>query len=198
MEGSGKFPGNLAATIRYLNQMCSNGENIYNVFGLYQNYIAYGLRIEKFVDGVYPKDLEKAVAQEIDILQKRYEAEKVRMFQKIVEKPEYKYLEENLPDNQYKVETPKSAEDLVLAGEKLHNCLGSIYIGRIKKGLAKIVFLYDKKEELVGAIEICEDRVVQALGNCNKRLSEEVWDYLKGYMQRKNLRKDLLYHGWGM
>lgn len=194
-EGA-KMPGNLAATIRYLNHICSENDNVYTVFGLYQNYLAYGQRIGKFVDGIYPKNLEKAVIQEIDILQKRYEAEKVRMFLNIVDRPDYKYLEEELDECKYKIKTPKRPEELVEAGESLHNCLSS-YVRKVKKGLSKIAFLYEN-DRLIGAIEVKENQVKQALGSCNSRLPKEALMYLKGYMERKQLKNDIIYRGWGM
>ncbi len=191
-----KMPRNLAETIRYLNKMCENGNNIYNIFGLYQNYIAHAENIGKFVDGVYPKNLEEAVQKEIDILRQRYDATHLSTFQAIVRSPEYKYYEDDSVLYPYRIQAPQDASDLVDAGKKLHNCLGN-YAKRIKYGIRKVYFLYDKNnDELIGAIEIEDGGVEQALGACNRKLPEDVWRYLKDYMERKQLEDHTVYRRW--
>lgn len=186
---------NLAATIRYLNQLYEKDSNSYKIFGLYQNYVAYAQRMEKYIDGIYPKDLEKAVEQEIEILQERYEAEKNGRFQRVVESDEYKQIEENLENEKYQILAPKTVTELQEAGKKLCNCLAG-YTKRIRDKETKVVLIHDKEEDkLIGAMEVYEDKIIQALGECNKRLSEEVWEYLERYQERKGLGKWLRYQG---
>ncbi len=196
---SEKMPGNLAATIHYLNQMCEAGVNIYNVFGLYQNYINHAQSIGKLVEGIYPKNLEAAVQKEIHILRQRYDAMLVSKFQAVVGALEYQMYEEDLPGQPYKICAPGKAQDLLEAGEALHNCLGG-YAGKIKNGTSKIYFIYARKnmakDELTGAVEIQKDQLCQALGVCNRSLPKETWEYLKDYMQRKQLKDHALCRGW--
>ena len=51
-----------------------------------------------------------------------------------------------------------------------------------------VAFIEDKKEnKLVGAIEVRQGKMTQALECCNRKPSKEVAEYLQGYMQRKQM-----------
>ena len=67
---------------------------------------------------------------------------------------------------------PETGMDLLKAETKLHNCLSS-YI--VDQGASSLVLTMQRSEKLVGAIEvdICERKVLQALGPCNVNLTED-------------------------
>ena len=75
-----------------------------------------------------------------------------------------------------------------MAGKVLHNCLKD-YLPKVRESKTMVAFIEDKKKEnkLVGAIEVRSEKMIQALGYCNKKLSQEITEYLQGYMQRKRI-----------
>lgn len=75
-----------------------------------------------------------------------------------------------------------------MAGKALCNCLKK-YISKVTEREAMVAFIEDKMKEnkLVGAIEVCSGKMIQASGYCNQKLSQEVTEYLQGYMQRKQI-----------
>ena len=56
---------------------------------------------------------------------------------------------------------PNHSDDLVYAGEKLHNCVGS-YIKRVKDGDVHIVLMTDDFGKLIACIEVSQGKIVQA------------------------------------
>lgn len=97
-----KNKGNLVHTIRYLNKCCRSENEAYTVFGLYQNYLAYAQRIgQKYIHGLYPKNLLGAVEESVSILHMIYDEEKNLQFKKSVQDTEYQFLGEDLPDCRY-------------------------------------------------------------------------------------------------
>ena len=181
--------GNLVHTIRYLNKCCRSENEAYTVFGLYQNYLAYAQRIGgRYIHGLYPKNLKSAVEESISILQIRYEEEKKLQFKKRGENTEYQLLSEDLPDCRYRIRIPETLDEVRMAGEVLHNCLKS-YTLKVRGRETMVAFIEDKMKEnkLVGAIEVCSGKIIQALGYCNQKLSKEVTKYLQDYAQRKQI-----------
>ena len=181
--------GNLVHTIRYLNKCCRNENEAYTVFGLYQNYLAYVQRMGgKYIHGLYPKNLLDAVEESVGILQMRYDEEKNLQFKKSVENTGYQLLGEDLPDCRYRIRIPETPDDVRMAGKALHNCLKS-YILKVREHKTMVAFIEDKMKEnkLVGAIEVCSGKMIQASGYCNQELSQEVTKYLQNYMQRKQI-----------
>lgn len=179
-----KNAGNLLDTIRYLNKCCKNENEAYTVFGLYQNYLAYGERIGwSYIHGLYPKNLLKAVEESVSILQMKYEEEKFIEFKKAV--GEYQLLEDDLLDCRYRIRVPNAPEEMRTAGKELHNCMKN-YILKVRNRETMVVFIEDKQQanKLIGAIEVCSGKMAQASSYCNQKLSQEVYEYLQGYIQR--------------
>ena len=181
-----KNGGDLLDTIRYLNKCCKNEDDAYTVFGLYQNYLAYGERIGgNYIHGLYPKDLLKAVEESVSILQIKYEEGKFREFQKAVKEDAYQSLKDDLPDCRYRIKVPETPEEIRLAAKKLHNCLKE-YILKVRNRETMIVFIEDKQQanKLVGAIEVCSGKLAQASSYRCEKLSKELNAYLQDYVQR--------------
>lgn len=181
--------GSLVDTVRYLNKCCKNRNEAYTIFGLYQNYLAYAQKIgENYIQGLYPKNLLSAVEESVSILQMRYAEEKILEFKKIVQSTEYQFLVDDLPHCRYRIRVPETQKDIYMAGKKLHNCLRN-YVLKIKERETMVAFIEDKKKEnkLVGAIEVHSGKMIQALGYCNEKLSEDIMEYLKAYKKRKQI-----------
>jgi len=61
---------------------------------------------------------------------------------------------------------PNHSDDLIYAGEKLHNCVGS-YIKRVRDGDTHIVLMTDDFGKLISCIEVSKGKIVQAKLNRN-------------------------------
>ena len=175
----------LRPSTRYLIRQVKQTGNPYQVFGLYENYLRYSLRIGSFFFGHYPTDLEKAVDACVEYLQKQYEESKAGAFYEAVHREEYAALEDDLDYEPYRIVAPQSAEQLVEAGAVLCNCLKN-YVSKIKRQQTMIGLIYEKeKSTLIGAVEIKGRDIIQAKGPYNGRLSSHVEEYLKRYSKRK-------------
>ena len=177
----------LRKTTKYLNKKVAAMKNPYHVFGLYENYIRYSIRIGKYFHGLCPSDLNRAVEECVDYLQKLYEEERAQAFYHAVNREEYMVCEDDMDDEPYRISRPKSAEELMQAGNELCNCLRS-YVNKIKQQRTMVGLIYEKEHnKLIGAIEVRGDYVVQAKGPCNDMLESEVQAYVWRYMDRKHL-----------
>ena len=182
-------PGKLKDTLRYLNAAVDKGQNPYTVFVLYQNYIAYCEKIGRYERGLYPKNLEGAVAHLVDILQIQYEELKKERYSFAVNRPEYRELEEDSAWYRYKIGIPETQEELIEAGNRLHNCLAQ-YVKRIKEQRTMVLLIRERETgRLVGALEIKNGRLIQAKGPVNAELTGEVKAYVEGYLVRKGIKK---------
>lgn len=121
--------------------------------------------------------------ESVSILQIKYEEEKFMEFKKAV--GEYQLLEDDLSDCRYRIRVPNAPEEMRIAGKELHNCMKN-YILKVRNRETMIVFIEDKQQanKLVGAIEVCSGKMAQASSYCNQKLSQEVDEYLQGYIQR--------------
>lgn len=177
----------LRKSTKYLNKKVADMKNPYQVFSLYENYIRYSIRIGKYFYGFYPADLDRAVTECVDYLQKLYEEERAQEFYHAVNREEYMVCEDDMDGEPYRIARPKSAKELMQAGNELCNCLRS-YVNKIKQQRTMVGLIYEKEhDKLIGAIEVCGDYVVQAKGPCNDMLEPEVRAYIWRYMDRKNL-----------
>ena len=177
----------LRKSTKYLNKKAASMKNPYQVFGLYENYIRYSIRIGKYYYGFYPADLDRAVAECVDYLQKLYEEERAQEFYHAVNREEYMVCEDDVDGEPYRIARPKSAKELMHAGNELCNCLRS-YVSKIKQQRTMVGLIYEKEhDKLIGAIEVRGDYVVQAKGPCNNMLEPEVRAYIWRYMDRKHL-----------
>lgn len=177
----------LRQSTKYLNKKVASMKNPYQVFGLYENYIRYSIRIGKHFYGLYPADLERAVEECVDYLQKLYEEERELAFSHAVNREEYMVCEDDMEDEPYRIVRPKSAVELMQAGHELCNCLKS-YVSKIKQQRTMVGLIYEKEHnKLIGAVEVHGDYVVQAKGPCNATLELPVREYIWRYMDRKHL-----------
>ena len=177
----------LRASTRYLERQTERNGNPYVVFGLYENYLRYSIRIGNFFYGLYPKDLEKAVDTCVEYLQKQYEAIKENAFHEAVCSEDYEFLEENLEFEPYRISAPQSAEQLVEASVVLNNCLNN-YVSKIRRQQTMVGLLYEKeKNTLIGAIEVKDRIMVQAKGPFNGRLKPSEEEYIRRYKYRKQV-----------
>lgn len=89
---------------------------------------------------------------------------------------------------------PKTTDDLIDAGEKLHNCVGRLYRTNAYQKKCTIV-LMKHNNKLTGCIEIQGKKIIQAYGPCNQtfRKAEQVafdhWKQNNPYFTDKNSRQ---------
>ena len=182
-----KLEDMMRQSTRYLMRQTEKNGNPYQVFGLYENYLRFSLRIGSFFYGRYPKNLDKAVDACVEYMQKQYEELKAQAFVQAVESESYRALEEDMEEEAYRIGAPKSAEQLVEAGIVLCNCLKN-YVSKVKRRQTMIGLIYEKEQNtLVGAIEVKGGMVIQAKGPFNGRLKPPVEEYLRRYMYRKKM-----------
>lgn len=185
-----KKKGNLFPTLKYLNQCCSNENEAYTVFGLYQNYLAYAQRIGgNYIHGLYPKNLLSAVEESVAILQMRYENEKLLQFKKFVQSSEYQFLEDDLPTCPYRIRVPETPEDMYIAAEELQFEALKRYRKNVRTQNVMVAFIEDKEKgnQIIGAIAVYSKTIEKVWGCCFQELSQEVREYLQDYAKRKKL-----------
>ena len=84
---------------------------------------------------------------------------------------------------------PRTTSELIVAGKKLHNCVGSCYRTPALFKTSTIV-LMEKDKNLCGCIEVNNNSIRQAYGPCNKKLKDEeqaafeVWRKTCGIAER--------------
>lgn len=86
---------------------------------------------------------------------------------------------------------PPDTDHLLYAGEKLHNCVGNLYrINALHH--ESLIVLMKQANKLVGCIEVCNGKIRQAYGPCNRELSGNeqeafmAWKKAKGFNDHIN------------
>lgn len=92
-------------------------------------------------------------------------------------------------DKKYAIVHPNHPEDVKQEGYALNHCVSS-YLGRICKGLSKIVFLRKAQEtsKSLVTIEICEKAIVQARGASNRSISQDEFAAICEYAKKNELK----------
>lgn len=92
-------------------------------------------------------------------------------------------------DKKYAIVHPSHPEDVKQEGYALNHCVSS-YLGKICKGLSKIVFLRKAQEtsKSLVTIEICEKAIVQARGASNRSVSQEEFSAICEYAKKNELK----------
>lgn len=180
--------GKLSHTIAYLRDCCKKGENPYNIFCFYQNYLILSQKSGSYLHGLYPDDLHYALEETVKLLDTLDEIEKTKKFTEIVEQEEYKSLKEDLGYSKYRITIPKTPKQLREIVKELH-IYWDRYLLKVTKKEIKIVFIEDKQQENlpIGLLKISEKSIIDAIGRKNKTLNEEVMEYVAHYAIRKNL-----------
>lgn len=111
-----------------------------------------------------------------DMAYKRVESLKNAELYSLVRKELDKYRKFNYVSEKYSVVMPVTAEDIVLEGKYMHNCVGS-YLGRVSKGCSIICFIRHTKELEKSFYTLELDpktlKIVQCRGFENEPTSEE-------------------------
>lgn len=180
--------GKLSHTISYLRSCCKKGENPYNIFGFYQNYLILSQKSGTYLHGLYPNDLYYAFEETVKLLDAVDEIEKTKKFKEIVEQEEYKSLKEDLGYSKYRITIPKTPKQFREIVKELH-IYWDRYISRVTKEEMQVVFIEDKQQENlpIGLLEISAKSIIDAIGRNNKNLNEEVMEYVEHYAIRKDL-----------
>ena len=92
-------------------------------------------------------------------------------------------------NKEFCVVPPQSSKCIIREGMELNHCVGS-YIPRIIKGDVMICFLRKKQapEEGLVTLEISNNRVVQAAGAYNRKLTEEERKFLEKFCKTKKIQ----------
>lgn len=76
----------------------------------------------------------------------------------------------------YEVSVPQNAEEMIMEGEAMHNCIGKCYPSRIADGECLCVFLHKNGKPCVDIeINLKTFKVVQCRAVCNKDTPEDAW-----------------------
>jgi len=88
-------------------------------------------------------------------------------------------------DDTYAIIPPKSSEELVAEGHKLHHCVGT-YAKRVASGESIVLFLRQRAnlDEPFCTLEIKDGEIKQKRGNDNREASVEVLDFLALWEQQ--------------
>ena len=94
-------------------------------------------------------------------------------------------------DREYVVLFPKTSDDIHLEALSLNNCLDG-YIRRHGKGETTILFVREmsRADKSFVAIEVCDNKILQAYSACNQRPKPEVLDFLCQYSSIKGFKFD--------
>lgn len=92
-------------------------------------------------------------------------------------------------DKKYAIVHPSHPEDIKQEGYALNHCVSS-YLGKVCKGLSKIVFLRKAQEtsKSLVTIEICEKAIVQARGASNRSVSQDEFAAICEYAKKNELK----------
>lgn len=140
----------------------------------------------------YPKSLKK----EHDLVMVNYniqkDAIKKRKFAEIVAGEDYKALE--FADKEYSIITPTEMKDIVNEGDELSHCVAS-YVNSINEGKCKILFLRksDSVDVPLATVEVRGEKIRQARGRANRRLTEKEVSFVDKWSKEKELIVDYYY-----
>ena len=147
--------------IYFLDYLSRNDIHYHDFTDYMDDCIKLGLKVDK------PKDFNKAhemLANEIVIKDKSKCDKKI--------KSRFKELKrKSLSNEHYEIAPFNSVREIVEVGAKLHNCL-STYVEKYAKGKTDI-YLIKKQDEVIGAIEIKNNKLIQARGKYNTNLEKE-------------------------
>lgn len=134
----------------------------------------------------YPKSLKLAHDIAMKNLKVVISEKEALAFKEAVSDKSYEKLQYQNKD--YKVIIPKTAEDVINEGRRLHHCVGS-YVNRIGKGETKICFMRkvsDVDTPLV-TLEVKDGKLTQYRGNCNRHPSKEEMEFILEYAKAKSI-----------
>ena len=102
------------------------------------------------------------------------------------ESAKYEYF-----DEEYGVIFPKTSADIHLEALSLNNCLDS-YIRKHGRGDTTILFVrkMNRADKSFVAMEVCNEKILQAYSACNQRPKPEVLDFLCRYASIKGFKYD--------
>ena len=159
--GSTIDPYDFELNIYFLDYLSRNDIHYHDFTDYIDDCIQLGLKVDK------PKDFNKAhelLANEIVIKDKSKCDKKIKT----------RFIElkrKSLSNEHYEIAPFESVREIVEVGAKLHNCL-STYVEKYAKGQTDI-YLIKKQDEVIGAIEIKNNKLIQARGKCNTNLEKE-------------------------
>lgn len=174
--------------IKYIKGQAKKEDEIRDTFNDWEDYIADCKALKRDLKSemiLFPNNLKESH----DIAYKLVQANKDELFNKrIIEMNES--LENTLGWNnkKYAIIAPKTSEEIMKEGQKLHHCVGN-YVERIVKGKTIVLFLRKKEEieEPFFTVEIDpEDKeVIQCRGKYNKSMEGEIKKIINKYEKEK-------------
>jgi hypothetical protein len=101
------------------------------------------------------------------------------------------FVEYSDDDNEFVVQLPTEANDLVVEGAELRHCVKS-YISRVANGSTNIVFIRRKKEldKPFFTVEIDNEHIIQQVhgfANCNASSVEGLTEFIDVWAKKKKL-----------
>lgn len=91
-------------------------------------------------------------------------------------------------DGPYQILYPRTPEDVITEGVKLKHCAKS-FVTKVAKGKSILLFIRQKKnpDKPFYTLEICEGKVRQCHGSCNKNITSELAGFLKKFCEAKGI-----------
>lgn len=96
-------------------------------------------------------------------------------------------------NEKYRLRMPENLEDILIASEKLKNCLWKNYVYKLAQERTYVIFLENKESgKIIGAIEINRKRfITSALGKYNELLDEDAVDFIWKFAEKKGFHPRL-------
>lgn len=179
---------NLKALLGYIYNYLKPFENLSprNALNELCDYYRMGRVIGRKVKK-YPKYLRSMH----DIIMANYESYK-KEYDELLFKECVRDELEYTADNKFVIVLPETSKDIVREGTDLNHCVSS-YVDKIMRKETFICFLRlkKKKDESLVTVEVIGDRIVQAKGSYNRKMTDEERKFLEKFGRVKKLRYEV-------
>lgn len=156
-------------------------EGFFNLIKMWHDYLI----MKDTEDFTYPLMLKEAHDNALQVYHKKagdVDLDTYCHFEQAIK--EYKDLE--FENNIYKIRTPKDPKEMREVGSKLNICVGT-YVRAVAKKTSKVLWLCNKEDTPIAALEVKNNRLIQAKTERNHYPEYELEDFIKLWCREKDL-----------